>query len=264
MRRIGSLLVIGIAALLVASVGEAQNAPKKRATRALNLQMKTTPPKTRPNTYGTSAVSYYRIGAAEFTPIEAGIDDQTDVWYDQPDDIFRRYGVNPNAFFIAVPHLPAGALLTYLELDDCGGATTTTHLYLYSCDFNGTCDAAGPVATIDATAGCGGDTQDISGLGLVVDNFLGEFVLRVATDANDGSNNFAGVIIGYTLQVSPAPGTATFPDVPTSDFGFQYVEALVASGITGGCGGGLYCPDAPVTRRQMAIFIAKALGLQWP
>ena len=81
-------------------------------------------------------------------------------------------------------------------------------------------------------------SADISGLGIVVDNFSGEIVLRVATDANDGSNNFAGVIIGYKLQVSPAPAVATFNDVPTSDFGFQYIEALVASGITGGTGGG--------------------------
>jgi hypothetical protein len=71
-------------------------------------------------------------------------------------------------------------------------------------------------------------------------------------------------VIEYQLQVSPAPATPTFNDVPPSDFGFQYVEALAASGITGGCGGGEYCPDAPVTRRQMAIFIAKALGLHFP
>jgi hypothetical protein len=48
-----------------------------------------------------------------------------------------------------------------------------------------------------------------------------------------------------------------------SDFGFQYIEALAASGITGGCGGGNFCPDSPVTRRQMAIFVAKALGLSY-
>jgi hypothetical protein len=36
---------------------------------------------------------------------------------------------------------------------------------------------------------------------------------------------------------------------------------LAASGITGGCGGGNFCPDNPVTRRQMAIFLSKALGL---
>ncbi len=52
--------------------------------------------------------------------------------------------------------------------------------------------------------------------------------------------------------------------LPTSDFGFQFIEALVAAGITGGTGGGNYSPDAPVTRRQMAIFIAKALGIYSP
>lgn len=73
-----------------------------------------------------------------------------------------------------------------------------------------------------------------------------------------------GARISWNRTVSNAPGSATFPDVPTSDFGFQYVEALVAAGITGGCGGGNYCPDNPVTRRQMAIFLAKALGLDHP
>jgi hypothetical protein len=37
-----------------------------------------------------------------------------------------------------------------------------------------------------------------------------------------------------------------------------------ASGITAGCGGGNFCPDNPLTRRQMAVFLAKALGLNWP
>ncbi len=60
------------------------------------------------------------------------------------------------------------------------------------------------------------------------------------------------------------PGiTQIFNDVPGSDFGYQYIEALAESGITGGCGGGNFCPDNPVTRRQMAIFLAKALGLSF-
>ena len=67
----------------------------------------------------------------------------------------------------------------------------------------------------------------------------------------------------YKLQVSPPPGTATFADVPTTHLFFQYVEALAAAGITSGCGGGNFCPDAAVTRGQMAVFLAKALGLHW-
>ena len=38
---------------------------------------------------------------------------------------------------------------------------------------------------------------------------------------------------------------------------------LAASGITAGCGGGNYCPDAPLTRGQMAVFLSRALGLHW-
>jgi hypothetical protein len=44
----------------------------------------------------------------------------------------------------------------------------------------------------------------------------------------------------------------------------QFVEALVASGITAGCGNGNFCPDAPSTRRQMAVFLTEALGLHRP
>ena len=105
---------------------------------------------------------------------------------------------------------------------------------------------------------------DITPFGVVVDNLYRQITLLATTEAGNATTAISGAIIGYRLQVSPAPGVATFPDVQTSDFAFQYVEALVKSGITGGCGGGLYCPDAFVTRRQMAIFIAKALGLQWP
>jgi S-layer homology domain len=69
---------------------------------------------------------------------------------------------------------------------------------------------------------------------------------------------------GHHLQVSPAPGAATFGDVPTGHPFFQFVEALAASGITAGCGNGNFCPDAPLTRGQMAVFLSKALGLHWP
>ena len=82
----------------------------------------------------------------------------------------------------------------------------------------------------------------------------------------DSNVQFKGVLITWHRQVSPAPATATFNDVPTSDPGFQYIEALVASGVTAGCNTAppMYCPDATLTRRQMAIFLAKALGLHWP
>jgi hypothetical protein len=75
---------------------------------------------------------------------------------------------------------------------------------------------------------------------------------------------FRGARILYRRQVSPAPLEATFGDVPLDHPFFQFIEALAASGITAGCGTGIYCPDSPLTRGQMAVFLAKALGLHWP
>lgn len=56
----------------------------------------------------------------------------------------------------------------------------------------------------------------------------------------------------------PPPATGTvFADVPTSSPYAPWIEELAGLGVTGGCGGGNYCPDSPVTRRQMAAFLLK-------
>jgi hypothetical protein len=68
----------------------------------------------------------------------------------------------------------------------------------------------------------------------------------------------------FKREVSAAPGFATFSDVPVGNPFHRFVEALVDSGVTGGCGGGMYCPNGVVTRGQMAVFLSSALGLHWP
>ena len=86
------------------------------------------------------------------------------------------------------------------------------------------------------------------------------FIDDPGTDVTVG---FADVEITWHRQVSPPPATPTFGDVPATDGAWPQIEALAASGITSGCGGGQYCPNATLTRRQMAVFLAKALGLHW-
>jgi len=78
-----------------------------------------------------------------------------------------------------------------------------------------------------------------------------------------GKTGFGGVRVTWKRQVSAPPDPPSFDDVPASDDAYPYIEALAASGITVGCGGRSYCPDAPLTRRQMAVYLAKALGLHW-
>ncbi len=82
-------------------------------------------------------------------------------------------------------------------------------------------------------------------------------------DDNTTQLKHGAVTVLWQRQLSPAPATASFTDVPTGHWAFQYVEALVDSGVTAGCGGGNFCPDESVTRAQMAVFLAKALGLHF-
>jgi streptogramin lyase len=57
----------------------------------------------------------------------------------------------------------------------------------------------------------------------------------------------------------PPPETGlVFADVHVGDFAAAWIEELAGLGITGGCGGGNYCPNNPVTRAQMAVFLLKA------
>jgi len=82
-------------------------------------------------------------------------------------------------------------------------------------------------------------------------------------DAGTLSLRHGALTVLWQRQVSPEPASASFGDVPTGHWAFQYVEALVDSGITAGCGGGNFCPDSTVTRAQMAVFLSKALGLHF-
>ena len=53
------------------------------------------------------------------------------------------------------------------------------------------------------------------------------------------------------------------PDLFVDDAGSLHepdINALASSGITVGCGPSLFCPDAPVTRGQMAAFLHRALA----
>jgi hypothetical protein len=53
----------------------------------------------------------------------------------------------------------------------------------------------------------------------------------------------------------------TFNDVPETNPFCRWIEELARRGIAGGCGGGNYCPAAPVIREQMAVFLTVAFGL---
>jgi hypothetical protein len=59
----------------------------------------------------------------------------------------------------------------------------------------------------------------------------------------------------------PACTTPIFNDVPANDPFCRWIEELSRRGVVVGCGGGAYCPNAPVTREQMAVFLTQTFTL---
>ena len=163
--------------------------------------------------------------------------------------------------------IPTGSLITGFELEACdGNAAISVGAQLLRCAAPGgvACTVMADVGTpLIGTPGCGNFPAP-SIMTPTVDNQNFRYVVLINITGSNASVSAGGVRIAWHRQVSPAPGFATFADVPVGNPLHPFVEALVAAGITGGCGGGNYCPNSPLTRGQMAVFLSAALGLHWP
>jgi hypothetical protein len=220
-----------------------------------------------PDVFGTQDEGITVIGYQDFLPTTSS------VGYGSNEIIGTRW-INGVRGLWAPITLPNGSLLTQLVayIHDVSGAD---NVVVWLCrDWIHSASGASPGSDCLRlqSAGSPGDTylqvfpnlpilyrQDVDGDG-VYD--VVSYHVEVFTGSSDTAIRM--VRLRWKRQVSPAPNAASFNDVPTNDPAFQFIEALVASGITAGCGGGNYCPDASLTRRQMAVFLAKALGLHWP
>jgi hypothetical protein len=210
------------------------------------------------NTYGTSVESHITIGWPEFKVVSSGVDmleDGTGSAY------MAGGGSGPRA--AAPVNLPQGAAITGIDL------------YYY--DTNQAEELQVSLLRLPFTGGFvlldGTNSTGWTGFGSASTNLASP----VTVDSNSGlyavylfyaaaptaTLKWRAVRVRYKLQVSPAPAVASFTDVPTNHWAFKYVEALMASGITAGCGGSNFCPDSPLTRAQMAVFLSSALGLQF-
>ena len=101
-------------------------------------------------------------------------------------------------------------------------------------------DAVNLLSAKNITAGCGND--DYCPTVIVTRDQMAILIVRMVYNGND---NFT---------YSPTP---YFSDVPTTAFGFKWIQKLFELGITASCGNGDYCPTLNVTRDQMAIFITR-------
>ena len=70
----------------------------------------------------------------------------------------------------------------------------------------------------------------------------------------------------YGSGYAPPEGVGIFDDVPDGYWAEDWIEALYNEGITAGCSvvPAEYCPEDPVTRAQMAVFLVKTFDLPLP
>jgi hypothetical protein len=221
-----------------------------------------------PEDYGTQDTAIAIVSYAEFAS-ENGSSDSARVAQ-------LRWDIGGGWLIAPMNRVPNGALLTNARFY-FRDSSDTEDLTLWLCE-NYFDLADGPMGLLCYPApyagGAPGETFADMDLDLTIhyrwdrdgdgDIDIVHYTLQVETPSASSATSVRAVRLSWKRQVSPSPPGASFNDVPANDAAFQFVEALVDSGITVGCGNGNYCPDAPLTRRQMAVFLAKALGLHWP
>src|ERR1019366_3124192 len=96
------------------------------------------------------------------------------------------------------------------------------------------------------TAGCGTNTycpnDNVTRAQMAI------FIVRARLGVN-----LAGSPPSFTYSTTPS-----FTDVAATDFGFAWIQRMKRDSVTAGCTATTYCPNDPVTRGQMAIFIMRA------
>ncbi len=216
--------------------------------------------------WGTMALSKFTISPWDFVPVSSEVTYKM-AYY--PTVIYRT-NASGDVWFQAPFHLQSGALITQFDVQYCDSSATllfASYLQVHTLSSEDV-DSRPLVSSTNAgTPGCVVQTATLAAP-VTVDNNDNFYLVQV----NLGGTGTAGtpyvaigaVRVGYKLQLSPAPATATFSDVPTNYWAFRHIEALAASGITAGCGTGIFCPEQYVKRSEMAVYLAKALGLHWP
>ena len=215
----------------------------------------------RPEAYGTAALSMFQIAASRCTPIAGTTANTAPEGY-----VHTASGIG---YFDCPLNLPAGSKLVRIEvLTHDASDTGSMSVVLGVCPIQapgGLCNGVAVTSSTGTAAAPFDGKVTLNVSGVVIDKTANLYIPRVGINSTSGDVKFRQVDVYYQLQIStPALGTQTFGDVPPSYTYYKAIEALAASGITGGCGGGNYCPANNVTRGEIAVMFARALGLHFP
>ena len=143
---------------------------------------------------------------------------------------------------------PAGTTMHCTVIESTNGCLSPLASKNIQVDFNDVPpsntyhDFVDTVARNEITVGCG--NGNYCGLSNIARSQMAVFLLKSKYGAS---------------HVPPPPTGTVFGDVAAGDFAAAWIEELASLNITTGCGGGNYCPNAPVRRDEMAVFLLKTL-----
>jgi hypothetical protein len=190
------------------------------------------------------------------------------------DDIFNTNPATDNFADAQFDTIPDGASLEFFRvwMSDTHAGQNLTIFLLESCLplFGPDEPAITTLATL-SSSGSGGNTSFTAGLGITATTSTCVYYARARfgnaslVGPGDETLRLYRARLQWARQLSPPPPAATFQDVPMTHPFFPFVEALVSTGITLGCSTSppLYCVNDAVTRGEMAVFLGRALGLDF-
>ncbi len=193
----------------------------------------------------------------------------------------RRLDVNPTFLDVPIDHFAFAYIQAVFDAGVTGGCGTRIY-----CPASAATRAQMAVFLLKASEGsayvpppCSGAFfDDVPCTGGIFDSWIEDLAGRGITSGCGGgdycpSNPVTRAQMAVFLlktdqgpaYVPPPCAGNVFDDVPCAGGAFDpWIEDLAGRGITGGCGGGDYCPSNPVTRAQMAVFLVKTFGLPLP
>ena len=250
-RSLAGTTLVGLGLLLLTGIGLAQ----EETVRAIH-------PQAPANGVGLSE-HYLSVNGDSFAPIDSSYGFSTA--FINGSDVKHPTSGNP-PYFHASFDLPTGAVLDNVALEVYDNSTSDIHFFVNRCSGSPALNGCAIIGQANSSgASTTGYYVTSPALNEVIDDFNNSYFIEINAGTDySGNLGWRRALVYYHLQVSPAPGTADFGDVPVSHPQFQFIEALFQAGITAGCGSGNFCPTQPLTRGQMAVFLSKALGLWWP
>jgi hypothetical protein len=172
----------------------------------------------------------------------------------------RRFGLMADTPFLAELHPRNGAQIMGAYFDWCndhGAAIMSGSLTATDILGNNPVPVGG--TTLPPMSGCVSTYVDLSGANYFHDDATKHLIARVVLGSGDPSNSFASVRLLWDQGGFSYNPTPEFNDVPDTHPFFKYIQKLRELSITGGCNAAppLYCPDSPLTRGQMAVFLVR-------